>query len=118
MSEFRDGPPVRPSIRRNLLGPAIGGVFLLLFLIGGVTWFVIRVEVNANEILVLVNKTGKVLPDELRNEFGDQVVLYPELVAAIAAKTGEETERIIEGYKGIQFPKIELHRAALTFSGG
>ena len=34
MSEFRDGPPVRPSIRRNLLGPAVGGLFLLLFLIG------------------------------------------------------------------------------------
>ena len=29
MSEFRDGPQVRTSIRRKWIGPAIGGIFLL-----------------------------------------------------------------------------------------
>ncbi|GAG11441.1 unnamed protein product, partial [marine sediment metagenome] len=66
-------------------------------------WFVIRVEVDANEILVLVNKTGKTLPEDLADQFGDQVVLYPELVRAIAAGTSDTEEEVHGGYKGIRY---------------
>ncbi len=76
----------------------VAGFLLLL-----VFWFIIRVEVDANELLVLVNKTGRNLPAELYDEFGDQVVLYPELVAAAAKKTGETEEYVRNNYKGIQF---------------
>lgn len=96
---------VRPSIpmrRVPWLASAFASLIFLVVLIGLVSWFVIRVEVEANEILVLVNKTGKILPSELTHEFGDQVVLYPELVKAIAALTGETEERVRGGYKGIQ----------------
>ncbi len=97
---------VRPSIPKYRLPiwaiVASGAAFLA---VGGlaVLWFVVRVEVNANEILVLVNKTGKVLPVELRDEFGDQVVLYPELVKKIAELTGEDEEDVRDSYKGIQY---------------
>lgn len=70
--------------------------------IGAVYWFVIRVEVHSNEILVLVNKTGRDLPAELRNQFGDQSILYPELVSAVASKTGMTADRVKNSYKGIQ----------------
>ncbi|MFH1416898.1 MAG: SPFH domain-containing protein [Planctomycetota bacterium] len=101
-------PPriVRPSIPRPripIVSSVIGGVLMLIVLILAVFWFGIRIEVNANEILVLVNKTGKELPPELREEFDDQVVLYPELVARIAASTGETEEQVRKGYKGIRY---------------
>lgn len=98
-------------------------VALGLFLgvgIAAIYWFVLRVEVNANEILVLVNKTGKDLPPELRAQFGDQSILYPEQVKAIAARTGESEERVRNGYKGIRhevlsegryFPNPYFHKA-------
>jgi len=66
-------------------------------------WFVMRVEVNANELLVLINKTGKTLPRELVAEYGDQVVLYPALCEAVAAKTGETPEKVRSRYKGIRY---------------
>ncbi|MBK8268498.1 MAG: hypothetical protein IPK83_09435 [Planctomycetes bacterium] len=69
---------------------AAGFVFVALFII----WFIIRVEVGTNTLLVFVNKTGSVLPKELHDEYGDQVVLYPELVKAIAAKTGESEDDV------------------------
>ncbi len=103
MAEHRDNI-VRPSIpdyRLPVLPAAFGSVLLLFLLVGAVFWFVIRVEVDANEILVLVNKTGKTLPAELTGEFGDQVILYPELVRAIAAETGETEEQVRDGYKGV-----------------
>lgn len=61
-------------------------------------WFIKRVEVDTNQLLVLVNKTGTELP----GEFGDQAILYPELVKSIAAKTGKSPEKVREGYKGIR----------------
>ncbi|MCA9255164.1 MAG: hypothetical protein KDA33_05975, partial [Phycisphaerales bacterium] len=70
---------------RLLVVAVIGLVFGFL----AILWFGIRVEVNTNKLMVLMNKTGRVLPDELRDEFGDQVVLYPELVEKIAKITGE-----------------------------
>ena len=92
----------RPPRKFALATSAVGVVTILLLGVLFVFWFIIRVEVNANEILVLVNKTGKPIPASLVPEFGDQVVLYPELVDAIAAETGESTDRVLEGYKGIR----------------
>lgn len=97
---------VRPSIpppRMVMLQTIGGSVLLLLLLIGAIFWFVIRVEVDANEILVLVNKTGKTLPEDLADQFGDQVVLYPELVRAIAAGTSDTEEEVRGGHKGIRY---------------
>ena len=106
MANARDGrPPVRPSIpsfRLPTWSVVVGGPLALAVIILGVFWFVIRVELNANELMVLVNKTGKNLPQELYSEYGDQVVLYPELVAAVSRITGEPEEDIRDGYKGIQ----------------
>ncbi len=112
MSEFGDAT-VRPSIPRggiSLVPAAIGAIIVLIVLVGAVFWFIIRVEVRANEILVLVNKTGKNVPAELADEFGDQVVLYPELVKAIAARTGETEEEVRSGYKGIRYEKLKEGR--------
>ena len=104
-----DQPPTSPHAmpsRRpgapGLVAAAIGLLLILAVALGGVFWFVIRVEVNAGEILVLVNKTGKRIPEELTDEFGDQVVLYDELVQAISGLTGESTESVLAGYKGIR----------------
>lgn len=97
---------VRPSIPRSR-GPlysSIGaGLLFLVLLIGAVFWYGFRVEVDANRILILVNKTGKTVPGSLQDQFGDQVVLYPALVKAIAAKTGETEEQVRNGYKGIRY---------------
>ena len=104
MSDYGEGV-VRPSIPRgrgSLIATAISGLLLLAVAIGGFMWFVVRVEVEPNEILVLVNKTGKTIPPELAGEFGDQVVLYPELVRAITESTGESEKYVRNGYKGIR----------------
>lgn len=66
---------------------------------GAYEWYVVRVEVPTNHVLVLVNKTGVELP----SEHGDQVVLYPALVKALAAKTGWSEERVRKSHKGIQY---------------
>ena len=47
------------------VGMAIGAVFVLIFLIGFYYWFIARVEVHANEVLVLNNKTGDPIPPDL-----------------------------------------------------
>ena len=75
MPDYED-IPVRPSIPRSRgphIAAVLGTIFLLLVVIGAVFWFVIRVEVHANEILVLVNKTGREIPEELADQFSDQV---------------------------------------------
>jgi regulator of protease activity HflC (stomatin/prohibitin superfamily) len=97
----------KPFVR---VGMAIGAVFVLIFVIGFYYWFIARVEVHANEVLVLINKTGDPIPPDLADEFSDQVVLYPELVKAIAAKTGETEEEVVGGYKGIRYETISEGR--------
>ncbi|MBI4718638.1 MAG: hypothetical protein HY763_12585 [Planctomycetes bacterium] len=95
-----------PPLRRRPQSMVVTVVWLLLlasFVFGNIFWFVIRVEVDANELMVLINKTGNTIPRELMHEFGDQVVLYPELARAIAAKTGETEDEVRRGYKGIQY---------------
>lgn len=98
-------PYATPRFRRRLplVRMIIGGVFLLGVVLSFVVWFIIRVEVNPDEVLVYVNKTGQVLPAELRDEFGDQVVLYPALVSRIAKLTGETEDQVRDGYKGIRY---------------
>ncbi|MBX3396115.1 MAG: hypothetical protein KF841_12200 [Phycisphaerae bacterium] len=81
---------------------AIGAIALIVFGLF-VLWFVIRVEVGTNKLLVLVNKSGEDLPKTLYDDYGDQVILYPELVAGIAASTGNSEQAVREGYKGIQY---------------
>lgn len=97
--------PRRPLQPMNF--PRSGGIvgLLLLLVVGvlGFFWFVVRVEVPTNHILVLVNKTGRLLPPELRDHFGDQVVLYPELVRIVAEKTGSTPEAVRADYKGVRF---------------
>jgi regulator of protease activity HflC (stomatin/prohibitin superfamily) len=88
---------------KSLIALGLGSAMLLVFMIGFVYWFIIRVEVHTNEILVLVNKTGAILPSDLHDEFGDQVVLYPSLVKAVAARTGESELAVREGHKGIRY---------------
>ncbi len=95
MPACRPGPP-------GLVAAAIGLLLVLAVGVGGLFWFVIRVEVNAGEILVLVNKTGKRIPEALADEFGDQVVLYDELVQAISGLTGDSEEDVRNGYKGVR----------------
>lgn len=108
---------VRPSIQpsrwprpRSLPAMLIGLVLLFWVFIGFVYWFIIRIEVNAGEILVLVNKTGRLLPASLAEQFGDQVVLYPELVRGVASTTGRTDEYIREHYQGIRYEVLSEGR--------
>jgi hypothetical protein len=88
-------PPHVPRLAVIALG------LVVLFGLGfSYWWFVQRIEVEAGEVLVLIrrmgadlvaDKDGRPLPPELRN----QVVLYPELVAALPGPA--------ERFKGIQY---------------
>lgn len=91
---------------------ALIGMFGMGFvvLIGVVYWFVIRVEVQTNHLMVLVNKTGRDLPKELYDEFGDQVVLYPDLTKTLAEKFGWSEEEVREGFKGVQYDVLKEGR--------
>src|SRR3989304_4886373 len=93
--------PRNAALRGSWIAKLVAVALLMAFFVGFVEWFVIRVEVNAGQILVLVNKTGQRLPDDLAPEFDDQVVLYPELVQAIAKKTGRAEDGVRLNYKGI-----------------
>ena len=88
----------------------IGLALLLMALISGFSWFVLRVEVDANEFLVLVNKTGRSLPTDLVDRFGDQVVLYPALVEAISSATGRDSEYVRTHYKGVRYELLREGR--------
>lgn len=100
----------KQRVRLQRFGSLIGGLLVLSAVTAAVLWFGIRVEVNADELLVLVNKTGKTLPVELVDEFGDQVVLYPELVSAVARITNEPEDAIRSAYKGIQYEVLKEGR--------
>ncbi len=94
--------PFRPA-GVSPLGGIVGLVLLTLVAVLGFFWFVVRVEVPSNSLLVLIHKTGDVLPAGLSDEFGDQVILYPELVKAVSTKTGWSEDDVRTGYKGIRF---------------
>lgn len=94
--------PPRASGWKRILGVVIG----LGLAYGAYWWFIERVEVRANELLVLVNKTGHEVPTWA----GDQVVLYPELVGRLAKETGWSEERVRGGYKGVRFEMLKEGR--------
>lgn len=103
LDDLRRTPPWnrRPRMSKSRL--IVVGVFGILFACLAILWFGIRIEVDTNQLMVLMNKTGKTLPDDLRDEFGDQVVLYPELVERIAKVTGESPDDVRNGYKGVRY---------------
>lgn len=98
-----EAPSPGRSRRGSWIAKAVGGLLLVAFLSGLIEWFVIRVEVNAGEVLVLVNKTGRPLPAGLGHEFSDQVLLYPELVSAVAKTAGESDDWVRDHYTGIRY---------------
>lgn len=69
-------------------------------------WFVVRVEVNANELLVLVNKMGRIIPQQ----YGEQTILYPGMVADLARQTGWSEDEVRDGYKGIRYEVLREGR--------
>ncbi|RJP30862.1 MAG: hypothetical protein C4547_16220 [Phycisphaerales bacterium] len=93
------------------VGSAFGALAVLLAAVGFYYWFIARVEVGTDEILILVNKTGRDVPAGLKDDdLLSQVVLYPELVKAIAAHTGESEEEVRSGYKGIRYEVLKAGR--------
>ena len=96
-------PPIirgRRWLNWKTLSFLIGVFFFVTFMI---VWFYVRMEVTTNNLMLLMNKTGKTLPADLRDDYGDQVVLYPELVKAVAAATGESESYVRDHYKGIRY---------------
>lgn len=79
---------------------ALAAIPLLAAAAGAYVWFVQRVEVGSDELLVLVRKVGEALPDSA----GDQVVLYPELLA----KLGEPPNST--RFKGIIYEPLQPGR--------
>lgn len=112
MSQF-DGPESPGNGPRNgsrwlqprMLGSYFG-VFMTVFALVGIFLIVSWKNVATDELMVLVNKTGKSITAGIGDEFADQVVLYPELIKAIAAKTGESEETIANRYKGIMLEPL------------
>lgn len=100
-----------PMVRRSRSGVSRAAALFSLAIIFAffafmIVWFVIRVEVRPGEILVLMNKTGKSIPGRLLTDFGDQVVLYPEMVRSIAAQTGESEDEVRSNYRGIRLEPL------------
>lgn len=96
-------PPRVPKI-------SLFGVLLVVILVAYpfYYWFVRRVEVGANELLVLINKTGYRLPAQ----YDDQVVLYPELVTDLARQRGWSEDKVRDAYKGVRY---EVYREGRYF---
>ncbi|MCG3125243.1 MAG: hypothetical protein CHACPFDD_00059 [Phycisphaerae bacterium] len=95
-------PPRRPRVVHvpPLRIPRAVGLALLIplaaLLVGAYVWFVQRVEVGPNEVLVLVRKWGARLPSSAEG----QVVLYPSLLKEIgegARPAGIVYEPLTEG---------------------
>jgi regulator of protease activity HflC (stomatin/prohibitin superfamily) len=120
-----DSPiPSMPSLvpsRLKLLGLALLGAAMVLVVFLFVLWFVVRQEVDPDEVLILVHKTGKPIPADLGEEFADQTVLYPELLEAIAAKKGKTLpaapaeraaalRKLARGYKGVRLEVLKEGR--------
>ena len=92
---------LRPRLAIMIGGTLLAGVVLAVgVVIAGLH------SVGEGEFLVLVNKTGRLVPDDLADEFADQVVLYPALVRSIAAKTNLSEDEVRAGYKGIRYEML------------
>lgn len=66
-------------------------------------WFIKRVEVPQNHLLVLINKGALMSEPAMPKGFETQVVLHPTLVKEIAASSGKSEEWIRQFYPGIQY---------------
>lgn len=66
-------------------------------------WFIKRVEVPQNHILVLVNKGALLSEPSLPRGFETQVVLYPDMVKKIAESSGKSEQWVRDYYPGIQY---------------
>jgi len=122
MSDLRITPsPARLPGGVRLVGGLIGLALALVSVFLLMLWFVVRVEVDADEVLMLVHKSGRAIPADLGEEFDDQIVLYPKLLEAIAAKeeltvpTAPEEksaflERLSRKYKGIRLETLKEGR--------
>lgn len=122
MSDFRvvpSTPRFSPTVR--LIGGLVASALLASAVFLFVLWFVVRVEVDADEVLILMHKTGRPIPTDLGEEFDDQIVLYPELLEAIAVKRGlnipaDAAEkaaflgRLARKYKGIRLETLKEGR--------
>lgn len=112
MSQF-DGPEASGGglrkrfswLQPRMIGSYVG-VILIAFALIGLFLIVSWKNVATDELMVLVNKTGKPIPAGVGEKFADQVVLYPELVKAIAAKTGESEDKIVSRYKGVRLDPL------------
>jgi hypothetical protein len=91
------GPPsVGDTLRRLPLIWILVGILPVLAVLGfGYYWFVQRVEVPANHVLVLVKKLGEPIPATPNAQ--TQVVLYPALLESL----GEAPDST--RYKGILY---------------
>lgn len=102
-----DLPPTIPDTMRRIKRMAwtslLGGLFIVLaVLVAGFYWYIVRVEVGNDQFLVVMKKTGLEIPPD--TSYGpDQVVLFPELVAEIAQKTGRSEEEVRNTYKGVRY---------------
>ncbi len=108
-SEYGRPPRVVPGRKITVNKPLLAiGVLLLICVLGfGYYWFVQRVEVPAGKVLVLVRKVGKALPSTeadgkpLSDAVRHQMVLYPDLLAALDATPPEGA--LPTKYKGILY---------------
>lgn len=112
VGSFQDEPPRRGRPTYVPRPPRGRGRAWLWVLLAAVLaypfyyWYVVRTEVYANELLVLINKTGDTLPGEA----GDQVVLYPQLVAELAKQRGWSEDDVRRAYKGIRYEVLREGR--------
>lgn len=90
-------PPTRRHVQTG--APLTPGRALLLFLLllpllaAGYYWFVMRIEVDTGQVLILIRKVGLELPPEAEG----QVVLYPALLKRLGAAPDENR------FKGIVY---------------
>ncbi len=96
-SPYEDDDRTIPALPR-VPWPAMALLGLLALGVLGVSywWFVQRIEVDAGQVLVLVRKTGQAL----EGPAGEQVLLYPELLAALGEPPGSAR------FKGVVFDVV------------
>jgi len=102
-------PPGGPR-RMGLIGSIVFAACALIVVVLLAFWYVVRVEVDADEVLILVNKTGRNIPADLSADFADQVVLYPALVEELSKRSGMAPEDVRHAYKGIQYEVLKEGR--------
>ena len=108
---YSDPPPMRVIELSPPNIPKFALLLLLALILAGLGvgywWFVQRIEVPAEHVLILMRRTGSTLPsvdpngDLLPEHLRDQVVLYPEMLEELKEITGYERT-----YKGIVYEPL------------